>query len=62
MAEWTPHAGGPCPVDPEKPVAIRYRNGQVQALFKARQRRWENWPPPLHSSDWDIVAWSPLPG
>ena len=26
MTDWTPHNGGPCPVDPDAMVEVKFRN------------------------------------
>ncbi len=51
------HDGGPCPVDPETMVHVRYRNGKVSGPIKASARRWERWRRPPFDTDWDVVAW-----
>lgn len=61
MENWREHRGGPCPVEPETKLIVRYRSGHVSAPIMARQRRWQAWRPKVGLSAWDITAWRPAP-
>lgn len=61
QGEWIEHDGGPCPVEPETLVYVRFRNGHVSGIVSSagfwddeniRHSNWRHEPSPV-----DIIAY-----
>jgi len=42
MTEWTPHNGGPCPVDPAAIIQVKFRNGLISEAGGAAVLDWSH--------------------
>ena len=55
MTDWTPHNGGPCPVDPETLVEVRLRAGEINQ-DRAKDYDWSD-----DGNQYAITAYRLLP-